>query len=62
MSAELDHLYQGFSYLSWVIEHQNRDETTPKLPIFKALENCLLPEKTYWSYSVLKIIILFQDQ
>ena len=35
----LFHLDQGFSYLSCVKEYQNWEETTPKISIFKALEN-----------------------
>ena len=38
MVPELDQLYQGFSYLSCVIEYKNREETTPKISIFKTLE------------------------
>ena len=43
-----DNLYQGFSYLSRVIEYLNWEETTPKTPIFEALEKkvyCLFKQK-----------------
>ena len=36
----LHQLYHGLSYLSCVIEFRNWEETTPKISIFKAFENC----------------------
>ena len=43
MVPELDHTYQGFS-LSCVTEYRNWEEATPKISIFKALENRLFSQ------------------
>ena len=62
MVPELDHLYQGFSYLSRVIEYQNSEETTPKISIFKALENCLLVIPIYLFISVVLIYVILTQR
>ena len=41
MVSELEPLYEGFPYLSCVIEYRNLEEATLKISIFKALENRL---------------------